>query len=143
MPSSLRPVPCGCGGGADAGEVAEVATVALPADRLIAREKGDALAQRDPRHHGAKKHIGTTLDSLFEELGEKEEVNLLTQKKLLAARVQQAMTRKKMTQTDLAQAMRTSRTVVHRLLDPKDTGVTLATLWKASKALGVSLVEVC
>jgi len=32
--------------------------------------------------------------------------------------------------------------VVHRLLDPKDTGVTLATLWKASKALGVRLVEV-
>ena len=89
-----------------------------------------------------KKHIGTTLDSLFEELGEKEEVDLRTQKKLLAARIQQAMTRREMTQTDLAQAMRTSRTVVHRLLDPKDTGVTLTTLWKASKALGVRLVEV-
>jgi len=38
--------------------------------------------------------------------------------------------------------MHTSRTVVHRLLDPKDTGVTLATLWKASRALGVKLVEV-
>jgi hypothetical protein len=32
-----------------------------------------------------KKHIGTTLDSLFEELGEKEEVGLLTQKKLRGA----------------------------------------------------------
>jgi hypothetical protein len=42
----------------------------------------------------------------------------------------------------LVQAMRTSRTVVHRLLDPKDTGVTLATLWRASKALGVRLIEV-
>jgi antitoxin HicB len=84
----------------------------------------------------------TTLDSLFEELGEKEEVDLRTQKKLLAARIQQAMARREMTQTDLAHAMRTSRTVVHRLLDPKDTGVTLATLWKASKALGVRLVEV-
>ena len=52
------------------------------------------------------------------------------------------MARRKMTQTDLAQAMRMSRTVLHRLLDPKDTGVTLATLWKASKALGVRLVEV-
>ena len=29
-----------------------------------------------------KKHIGTTLDSLFEELGEKEEMKVLTQKKL-------------------------------------------------------------
>jgi DNA-binding Xre family transcriptional regulator len=89
-----------------------------------------------------KKHIGTTLDSLFKELGEKEEVDLLTQKKLLAFRIQEVMARRKMTQTDLARAMRTSRTVVHRLLDPSDTGVTLATLWKASKALGVRLVEV-
>jgi DNA-binding Xre family transcriptional regulator len=89
-----------------------------------------------------KKHIGSTLSSLFEELGEKEEVDLLTQKKILAAKIERAMARKKMTKTDLAQAMQTSRTVVHRLLDPSDTGVTLATLWKASKALGVKLVEV-
>ena len=89
-----------------------------------------------------KKHVGSTLDSLFEELGEKEEVDLLTQKKLLAERIQRAMVRRRMTQTQLAHAMRTSRTVVHRLLDPKDTGVTLATLWKASRALGVRLLEV-
>ena len=90
-----------------------------------------------------KKHVGSTLDSLFEELGEKAEVDLLTQKKLLAVRIAQTMARRKMTKAELAHAMRTSRTVVHRLLDPKDTGVTLATLWKASKALGVRLVEVC
>lgn len=89
-----------------------------------------------------KKHIGSTLDSLFEELGEKEEIDLLTQKKLLAAKIERAMTRKNMSKSALAQAMHTSRTVVHRLLDPSDTGVTLATLWRASKALGVKLVEV-
>ena len=88
------------------------------------------------------KHVGSMLDSLFEELGETEEVGLLRQKKLLAAKVEQAMTKKKLTKTGLAEAMHTSRTVVHRLLDPKDTGVTLATLWKASRALGVKLVEV-
>ncbi|HEV8244778.1 MAG TPA: hypothetical protein VGP93_03385, partial [Polyangiaceae bacterium] len=58
-----------------------------------------------------KKHIGSTLDSLFEELGEREEVELLTQKKLLAAKIERAMTRRKMTQVELAKAMRTSRTV--------------------------------
>ena len=89
-----------------------------------------------------KKHIGSTLDSLFEELGEKEEVNLRTQKKLLAARIEQVMHHRSMTKSQLAHAMRTSRTVVHRLLDPRDTGVTLATIWKASKALGVKLLEV-
>lgn len=89
-----------------------------------------------------KKHIGSTLDSLFEELGELEDVSLRTQKKLLAARVAQIMAARDMTQTELAKKMKTSRTVVHRLLDPKDTGVTLATIWKASKALGVTLLEV-
>lgn len=89
-----------------------------------------------------KKHIGSTLDSLFEELGEQAEVDLRTQKKLLAARIAHVMDRRHMTKAELAHAMRTSRTVVHRLLDPKDTGVTLATIWKASKALGVKLLEV-
>jgi DNA-binding Xre family transcriptional regulator len=89
-----------------------------------------------------KPHIGSTLDALFEELGEREEVELLTQKKLLAAKIERAMARRKMTQTELAKAMRTSRTVVHRLLDPHDTSVTLATLAKASKALKVRLLHV-
>ncbi len=88
-----------------------------------------------------KKYIGSTLDSLFEELGEREEVELLTQKKLLSAKIERAMTRRKMTQVELAKAMRTSRTVVHRLLDPHDTSVTLATRAKASKALKVRLLQ--
>ncbi len=88
------------------------------------------------------KHVGSTLESFFEEMGELEDVELLTQKKLLADKIQQAMARKKLTQTDLARAMATSRTVVHRLLDPHDTGITLSTIARASKALGVRLLRV-
>ena len=89
-----------------------------------------------------KQHIGTTLDSLLDELGEREDVELLTQKKLLATKIERAMVRRNMTQAELAKTMRTSRTVIHRLLDPRDTSVTLATLSKASKALGVRLLKV-
>ena len=89
-----------------------------------------------------KKNIGSTLDSLFDELGELEDVELLTQKKLLAEKIERAMAKRNMSQTELARAMRTSRTVIHRLLDPRDTSVTLATLSKASKALGVKLLKV-
>jgi len=89
-----------------------------------------------------KQHIGSTLDSLFDELGEREDVELLTQKKLLAAKIERAMARRNITQAELARTMRTSRTVIHRLLDPRDTSVTLATLSKASKALGVKLLKV-
>ncbi len=88
------------------------------------------------------KHVGSTLDSFFEETGELEEVELLTQKKLLSHKIQRAMERQKLTQTDLARAMSTSRTVVHRLLDPHDTGITLSTIARASKALGVRLLRV-
>jgi antitoxin HicB len=89
-----------------------------------------------------KRHVGSTLESLFEELDEKEDVDTLTQKKLLAAKIERAMIRKNMTKAGLADAMATSRTVVYRLLDPSDTGVTLATLLKASKVLGVRLIRV-
>jgi DNA-binding Xre family transcriptional regulator len=104
------------------------------------------MAKKSPR--------GSTLDSLFEELGETSEVRkageakqkayrkLLAQKKRLAAKVESAMTAKNMTQTALAQAMETSRTVVHRLLDSTDTSITLATVFKAQQALGVELLRV-
>jgi len=88
------------------------------------------------------KHIGSSLTSLFDETGEAPDMDLLTQKKLLAVKIQRAMEKKRMSQTELAKAMETSRTVVHRLLDPADTGVTLATVAKASKALGVRLLRV-
>ena len=88
------------------------------------------------------KHIGSSLTSLFDETGEAPDMDLLTQKKLLAVKIQRAMEKKRMNQTELAKAMETSRTVVHRLLDPADTGVTLATVAKASKALGVRLLRV-
>jgi len=85
------------------------------------------------------KHMGTTLDSLFEELGEKEEVELLTQKKVLAMQLRRQMEAERVSKTDLARRMKTSRTEVYNLLDPSDTGVTLATMSRASRALGMRL----
>ena len=43
-----------------------------------------------------------------------------------------------MNKSQLAEKMRTSRTVVNRLLDEKDTGVTITTLVKAGRALGIN-----
>ncbi|HWL84375.1 MAG TPA: hypothetical protein VNO21_01155 [Polyangiaceae bacterium] len=85
------------------------------------------------------KQVGSSLRSLFEELGEAEELDLLTRKKILADQVAASMKRKHLTKLGLAKAMRTSRTVVYRLLDPTDTGVTLETLAKASRALDLEL----
>jgi hypothetical protein len=89
-----------------------------------------------------KDNIGSSFDSFLEEEGIKEEVELRAQKAVIARRVADGLARSRMTQTQLATAMDTSRTVVHRLLDPTDTSVTLATLARASKALGVVLLRV-
>lgn len=85
------------------------------------------------------KHIGTTLDSLFEETGELEDVNLRAQKKGLADAVRARMEKLQMSKASLAKRMGTSRSQLERLLDPNNTSVTLATLAKASAVLGLTL----
>lgn len=84
-------------------------------------------------------HLGSTLGSLFDELGAREELDLLTRKKIIAQRLHEAMEPQSTTKQALAEAMQTSRTLVYRLLDPSDTSITLSTLAKASKALGLEL----
>ena len=87
----------------------------------------------------SNKQIGSSMRSLFEELGEDAELDLLTRKKVLADEVAASMERLHLSKKGLAEAMSTSRTVVYRLLDPTDTGVTLETLVKASRALDIDL----
>lgn len=80
-----------------------------------------------------KKHIGSTLDSMFEELGELEDVKALAQKKLFAYELEQAMKKKGVTRTQLANRMGSPRPVVYRMLDGKSGIDTMA---RAAKALG-------
>lgn len=85
------------------------------------------------------KHLGSSVESLFEELGELGEVRMRASKKILAEQFRRSMELKQISQKSLAKRMATSRTVINRLLDPEDTGVTLATMVKASDALGMRL----
>ncbi|HEY5959537.1 MAG TPA: hypothetical protein VIV60_23430 [Polyangiaceae bacterium] len=85
------------------------------------------------------KHIGSTLDSMFEETGELDDVNLRAQKKNMADAVRERMADLAVTKAVLARRMRTSRSQVERLLDPNDTSLTLATVAKASAALGMQV----
>jgi DNA-binding phage protein len=86
-----------------------------------------------------KKHIGSSFESFLEEKGIKDDVELLAQKEILAEQIREAMDRKGVTFSALASSMQTSRTVVYRLLDPSDTGVTLETLSRVAHALGLGL----
>jgi DNA-binding phage protein len=86
-----------------------------------------------------KKHIGSSFGSFLKEKGIKDDVELRAQKEILAEQIREAMERKGMSFSALASLMGTSRTVVYRLLDPADTGVTLDTLSRVARALGLGL----
>jgi len=85
----------------------------------------------------SRKHIGSSLGSFLDEMQIREETELLAIKKTLSLQLGQAMKRRSISQSRLAKEMRTSRTVINRMLDPSDTGVTLATLTRASQVLGL------
>jgi hypothetical protein len=78
------------------------------------------------------RHIGSTLERLLGEDGTLVQADAAALKRVLAWQVQQAMAEKKLTRSAMAREMRTSRTVVNRLLDPKDQAITLRTLVKAA-----------
>jgi transcriptional regulator with XRE-family HTH domain len=85
------------------------------------------------------KHEGSTLESLFEELGELEEVNAQAAKKILAIQVERRMKELGLSTTSLASKMRTSRNQVHRILDQEDAGITLKMLFRLAQALNMFL----
>jgi predicted XRE-type DNA-binding protein len=88
-----------------------------------------------------RKHIGSSLESLFDELGEREEFESLAMKKQIVARIELAMLERGLNKAQLAAAMHAKRPQVHRLLDPKNTSLTIATLAKAAVALNISGME--
>jgi len=84
-------------------------------------------------------HIGSDFDDFLKEQGIREEVVAAAIKRVISWQLLEAMNAKRITKTEMAARMHTSRAVVNRLLDEEDTSVTLATLARASMALGVPL----
>src|SRR4051812_3204303 len=81
-------------------------------------------------------HRGSTLDDFLREEGILEEVELAALKRALALKLADQMTKRRVTKSDMARRMGTSRAALDRLLDPDSTAVTLTTLSRAANALG-------
>jgi transcriptional regulator with XRE-family HTH domain len=81
----------------------------------------------------------STLDDFLAKEGKREEFEAEAIKEVLAWQIGEAMKASKLSRNGLAQRMKTSRSQVRRLLDPKDGNVTLATLQRAAKIVGRSL----
>jgi predicted DNA-binding protein (UPF0251 family) len=81
----------------------------------------------------------TTLDEFLQGEGKRDEFEAIAIKEVLAWQIAEAMKTKKISRTNLALQMKTSRSQVGRLLDPKDGNVTIATLQRAATIVGRKL----
>ena len=92
-----------------------------------------------------KKKIGrsvaglTTLDKFLKEEGKLEEFEAVAIKEVLAWQIAEAMKAQKLSRKRLAERMKTSRSQIRRLLDPKDGNVTITTLQRAARIVGRTL----
>lgn len=84
-------------------------------------------------------HIGSSLDSFLEEEDILVEINAAAIKKVLAWQVSQEMDEKGFSKTEMATAMKTSRTSLERLLDPSNISISLKTMARAAAAVGKRL----
>jgi antitoxin HicB len=80
-----------------------------------------------------------TLDGFLKDQGKLEEFQATAIKEVLAWQITEAMKANNISRKGLAERMRTSRSQISRLLDPKDGNVTLSTLQRAARMVGRSL----
>ena len=80
-----------------------------------------------------------TLTEVFRQEGKLEEFEALAVKQALACQIAEAMKAQNLSRKRLAERMRTSRSQIGRLLDPKDGNVTITTLQRAAKIVGRTL----
>ena len=81
----------------------------------------------------------STLDDFLKEEGKLEEFEAVAIKEVLAWQIGEAMRKSGLSRKRLAERMKTSRSQISRLLDPKDGNVTLTTLQRAATMVGRKL----
>jgi antitoxin HicB len=81
----------------------------------------------------SKKHMGSSIEDFLKEEGVFEEAQAV--KEVVAWQLAQAMKEKKISKNRMATLLKTSRTQVDRLLDPKND-ITLSSLERAAAMVG-------
>ena len=82
-----------------------------------------------------KKHLGSGMDAFLKEEGIFEEAQAQAIKEVVAWQLAEAMREKKISKARMAALLKTSRTQVDRLLDPKND-ITLSSLQRAAAMVG-------
>ena len=84
-------------------------------------------------------HVGSDFEAFLAEDGQLGATTAVAIKRVLAWQIAAAMKDAHVSQAELARRMKTSRAVIHRLLDADDPSVTLSTISRAATALGKSV----
>lgn len=83
--------------------------------------------------------LGSSFDDFLSEEKMLSQVDALATKKVIAYQIAESMKKEKITKTEMAKRMGTSRSSLNRLLDPLNTSVSLSTIESAVVALGKRL----
>jgi antitoxin HicB len=84
----------------------------------------------------SKENIGSRFDDFLNDEALLEEATAIALKRVIAWQIAEEMKVQRLTKTELAKRMHTSRASLNRLLDAEDTSLTLTTLAGAASALG-------
>lgn len=104
---------------------------------VAARARTRALRTRPTRKVNPR--TGPSVTSFLRDEGIYEEASACAIKEVLIFQIEAAMKRDGITKAEMARRMATSRAALDRFLDPGNPSVTLATLFRASSALGAEL----
>jgi antitoxin HicB len=85
------------------------------------------------------RHLGSSFDEFLSKENFLADAEAVAIKRVVAFQVAQMMKKQRLTKTDMARRMKTSRSALDRLLDPDNGSVTLQTLERAAQALGKRL----
>jgi DNA-binding Xre family transcriptional regulator len=86
------------------------------------------------------KNIGSSFGDFLKEKGMYEETTVHATKRVFAWQLAEAMKAKRISKTEMARRLKTSRTQIARLLDPENCGVQFGTMQKAAAIVGKRLV---
>jgi len=83
----------------------------------------------------SKKHMGSSIDSFIQEEGIFEETQAMAVREVVAWQLAEAMKKQKISKNKMATLLKTSRTQVDRLLNPKND-ITISSLQRAAAMVG-------
>ena len=86
-----------------------------------------------------RKRIGRNFDDFLDEERILDGARATAAKRVIAYQIAQEMKRQKITKSEMASRMKTSRAALERLLDPNNPSVTISTLERSASAVGKKL----